>query len=120
MGVIRYAGFTVAALVGFAIQTNAEMLCPDLERLRSEATEASKQVTRDPESIRCGSYHRFARAAEATVEYAHNNRESCGISAESLEQMERYHRVAVRDRNNFCAGRPLRALPLEIPIPRRP
>ena len=38
MGVIRYAGFTVAALVGFAIQTNAEMPCPELERLRSEAT----------------------------------------------------------------------------------
>ncbi len=119
MSLIKYAGFTVAALVGFAIQANAEMPCPELERLRSEATEASKQVTRDPESVRCGSYYRLARAAEAIVEYAHNNRESCGISADSLERMERYHRVAVRDRNNFCAKRPLLPLPLEvIPIPR--
>jgi hypothetical protein len=105
MGVIRYAGFTVAALVGFAIQTNAEMPCPELERLRSEATEAWNQVERDPVSVRCRSYHRFVRADEATVEYAHSNHESCGFSAQSLEQMEMHHRMAVRDRNNFCAGR---------------
>ena len=69
MTLIRYACFTVAALVGFAIQANAQTPCPELERLRSEATEVSKQVARDPVSIRCGSYYRLARAAEAIVEY---------------------------------------------------
>jgi hypothetical protein len=119
MTLIRYAGFTVAALVGFAIQANAETTCLELGQLRSVAAEASKEVTRDPVSIRCGSYHRLARAAEAIVDYAQNNRESCGISAESLEHMERYHRVAVRDRDNFCAGRPLLPRPLDVrPMPR--
>jgi hypothetical protein len=80
MTLIRNVGFTVAALVGFAIQASAETPCPELERLRSEATEASKQVQRDPVSVRCGSHHRFARATQAILEYVYNNRESCGIS----------------------------------------
>jgi hypothetical protein len=116
MPLIKYVGLTVAALVGFSIHANAERPCAELERLRSEATKVSKQVTRDPESVRCRSYYRLARAAEAIVEYAHDSRESCGISADSLERMERYHREAVHDRNNFCAGRPLGQTPfLEIP-----
>jgi len=101
-----------------AIEANAQTPCPELERLRNAATEAQQQVTRDPESIRCGSYHRLARAAEAVVEYARNNRESCGISTELLVKMERYHHMAAQDRNNFCAGRLLRPLPLLV-IPRR-
>ena len=114
MTLIRYACFTVAALVGFAIQANAQTPCPELERLRSEATEASKQVQRDPASVRCGSYHRFARATEAIVGYAHDNRESCGISDQALKRMERSHREVARDRNNFCAGRPLFQFPSEV------
>jgi hypothetical protein len=114
MTLIRNVGFTVAALVGFAIQASAETPCPELERLRSEATEASKQVQRDPVSVRCGSHHRFARATQAILEYVYNNRESCGISDQALERMERSHREAVRDRNNFCAGRPLFQFPLDV------
>jgi hypothetical protein len=114
MTLIRYVGFTVAALVGFAIQANAQKPCPELGRLLIEAAEVSVQTARDPESVRCGSYYRLARAAEAIVEYAHDNRESCGISPGSLEQMERDHRVAVRNRNNFCAGRPVLPLPLDV------
>jgi hypothetical protein len=114
MILIRYAGFTVAALVGLGIPARAETPCPELERLRSEATEASKQVQRDPVSVRCGSYHRLARATEAIVEYVHDNRESCGISDQALERMERSHREVVRNRNNFCAGRPLWQFPSEV------
>jgi hypothetical protein len=114
MILIRFACFTVAALVGFGIPANAETPCPELERLRSEATEASKQVQRDPETVRCGSYHRLARAREGIVEYVHSNRESCGISDQALERMEKSHREAVRDRNNFCAGRLLFQFPSEV------
>jgi hypothetical protein len=114
MILIRFAGFTVAALVGFGIPANAETPCPELERLRSEVAEASKQVQHDPVSVRCGSYHRFARAMEAIVEYVHDNRESCGISDQELERMERSHREVVRDRNNFCAGRPIFQFPSEV------
>jgi hypothetical protein len=114
MILIRYAGFTVAALVGFGIPAGAEAPCPELERLRSEATEASEQVRRDPASVRCGSYHRLARATEAIVKYAHDNRASCGISDQALARLERSHRKVVRDRNNFCAGRPLFQFPPEV------
>jgi hypothetical protein len=115
MTLIRYVGFAIAVLTGFAVQANAQTPCPELERLRNEAAEVSKQMTRDPESIRCGSYYRLARAAEAIVGYAHDNRQSCGISAESLDQMEGYHRVAVQNRDNFCGGRPLLPRPLDKP-----
>jgi hypothetical protein len=94
-----------------------ETSCPELARLRGEAAEASKQMTRDPVSIRCGSYHRIARATEAIVNYVNGNRESCGVLDQSLEEIERRHRNAVLDRDNFCAGRPLRPLPLLV-LPR--
>jgi hypothetical protein len=105
MTLIRYVGFTVAALVGFAIQANAGTPCPELERLRSDVTAVSKQLMRDPLSIRCLSYHRLANAVQAIVEHARKNHEACGISVESLEQMERYRRLVARDSDKLCEER---------------
>ena len=102
------------ALLGFGSQATAQTPCPELARLRSETAEAWKQATRAPASERCGSYIRFSLAAKAMVEYANNNRESCGISVQSLNQMEGSHRDAIKARNNICAGRPLRPYPADI------
>jgi hypothetical protein len=53
----------------------------------------------------------------ATLKYADNNRESCDISVQLLNQVEGYHREAVQARGNACAGRPLRLYPADI-VPR--
>jgi hypothetical protein len=114
MTLIGIPAFTMVALVGLAVQADAQTPCPELARLRSEAAEALKQATRVPASERCGSYIRLSLAWEAIVEYANNNRESCVISVQSLNQMEEYHREAVQARANACAGRPLRPYPADI------
>jgi len=54
------------------------------------------------------------RAWGAVAQYANDNREPCHISISSLNELERYHREAEHDRDNFCAGRPLRPYPPEI------
>ena len=54
------------------------------------------------------------RAAETTLKYADNNRESCNISVPMLNQVEGYHREAVKAHDNACAGRPLRPFPADI------
>ena len=114
MTLIGLPAVTIVALVGLAVQADAQAPCPELARLRSETAEAWKQATRAPASERCGSYIRFSLAAKAMVEYANNNRESCGISVQSLNQMEGSHRDAIKARNNICAGRPLRPYPADI------
>ena len=114
MTLISVPAFTMVALLVAAPQANAQVPCQELTRLRSEATEAWKQAIRVPASERCGSYYRFSLAAKAMVEYANNNRESCDISVQTLNQMEGYHRMAVQARDNLCAGRPLRPFPADI------
>ena len=58
-------------------------------------------------------YH-ASLAAEATLKYANNNRQSCDISVPLLNQVERYHREAVQARHNACAGRAFRQLKSEL------
>ena len=58
--------------------------------------------------------YQASSAAEATLNYADYNRESCNISVPLLNQVERYHTEAVRARDNACAGRPLRPYPANI------
>jgi hypothetical protein len=70
--------------------------------------EARKQSRTVPASERCYMYNRLSEAWAAAVRYANDNRESCHISNASLNEFERYHREAVKDRDNVCAGRPLR------------
>jgi hypothetical protein len=107
MTLIRVSALTIVALVGFAVQADAQTPCPELARLRSVVTEALKQAMRVSASERCGSHYRLSRAAEAMIEYANTNRDSCDISVQSLNEMEEYHRKAVKTRDNACAGRPL-------------
>ena len=114
MTLIRVPAFTVVALVVSATQANAQAPCQELTRLRSEAAKAWEQAMRVPASERCGLHYRFSLAAKAMVEYANNNREACDVSDQTLNQMEGYHRTAVLDRDNVCAGRPLRPFPADI------
>jgi hypothetical protein len=104
----RMSALTIIALLGFCIQANAQALCPELIRLRSEAQQALRQSRTVPASERCYMYNRLSEAWAAAVRYANDNRESCHISNASLNEFERYHREAVKDRDNVCAGRPLR------------
>jgi hypothetical protein len=106
--------FTIMALLGFCIQASAQALCPELTGLRSEAQEAQKQSRTVPASERCYMYNRLSKAWGAVAHYANDNREPCRISAASLNEFEQYHREAVRDRDNVCAGRPLRPFPPEV------
>jgi len=105
---------TMIAIVGLGVQVEAQTLCPELVRLRNAANEAWKQAMSVPPSERCGALYHASLAAEATLKYANNNRESCGISVPPLNQVEGYHREAVQARDNACAGRPLRPYPADI------
>jgi hypothetical protein len=110
----RMLAFTVIALVGFCIQADAQALCPELTRLRSEAQEALKQSRSVPVSERCYRYNRLSEAWGDLAQYANDNRQSCQISMTSLDDFERYHRDAVKDRDNVCAGRLLRLYGADI------
>jgi hypothetical protein len=106
--------FTIIALLGFCIQANAQAPCPELARLRSVAQEALKQSRTVPASERCHMYNRLSEASGAVAQYANDNRESCRISIASVNEFERYHREAVKDRDNVCAGRLLRPYGADI------
>jgi hypothetical protein len=108
------AALTLMAIVGLGVQVEARTPCQEYLRLRNAATEAWKQAMRAPRSERCGALYHASLAAEATLKYADNNRESCDISVPLLNQVEGYHREAVKARDNACAGRPLRPFPADI------
>jgi hypothetical protein len=110
----RMPALTIIALLGFCIQANAQAPCLQLTRLRSEAQEALKQSRTVPPSERCYVYIRLSVAWGAVAQYASDNRESCHISIPSLNEFEQYHREAVKDRDNVCAGRPLRPYPADV------
>ena len=106
--------FTLIAIVGLGVQVEAQTPCPELVRLRNAATEAWQQAMRGSPSERCGALYHASLAAQATLKYADNNRESCEISVSLLDRVERYHREALQARHNACAGRPLRPFPPDI------
>jgi hypothetical protein len=108
------AAFTLIATVGLGVQVEARTPCQEYLRLRNAATEAWKQAMRAPPSERCGALYHASLAAEATLKYADNNRESCDISVPLLNQVDGYRRGAVQARDNACAGRPLRPFPADI------
>src|SRR5262245_31125833 len=111
---MRVPAFALIAILGLGVQVEAQTPCPELLRLRNAASEVWRQAMRAPRSERCRALDRASLAAEATLKYANNNRESCDISVPLLHQVEGYHRQAAQARDNACAGRPLRPFPPEI------
>ncbi len=111
------AASTMMTIVGLGIQVEARTPCQEYLRLRNAATEAWTQAMRAPPSERCGALYHASSAAAATLKYADNNRESCGISVPLFNRVEEEHRNTVQARDNACAGRPLRPYPADI-IPR--
>src|SRR5258708_11225934 len=105
---------TMIAIVWLGVQAEAQTPCPELVRLRNTATAAWKEAMSAPPSQRCGALNHASVAAEATLKYANNNRESCDISVPLLNQVEGYRREAIQARDNACAGRPLRPYPADI------
>ena|SRR5262245_34972985 len=102
------------ALLGFCIEANAQELCPELMRLRSEVQQAQKLLMTVPVSERCHMYNRVSAAWDAIAQYANDNRESCHIAVPTLNDFERYYREALKARDNVCAGRPIRPYPPDI------
>lgn len=111
---MHMSALAVIALVGFCGQANAAAQCPELTRLRSEAVEASNQVTGIPRPGRCEKYIRSSMAWYAIVQYANDHREACDISNVALSEFETLHREAVSARDNICTGRPARPLRADI------
>jgi hypothetical protein len=107
MALKAMSAFAMITMLGLGVQVEARTPCQEYLRLRNAATEAWKQAMRAPPSERCGALHHASLAAEATLKYADNNRESCDISAQLLNQVEGSHHEAVQARDNACAGRPL-------------
>ncbi len=87
MTLIGVPAFTMIAIVWLGVQAEAQTPCPELVRLRNAATEAWKEAMRVPPSQRCGALYHASLAAEATLKYANNNRESCDISVPLLNQV---------------------------------
>lgn len=114
MKLIGVPALTMIATVWFGVQAEAKTPCAEYLRLRNTASEAWQEAMRAPPSERCGALHHAALAAEATLTYADNNRESCDISGPMFNQAEGYRREAVQARDNACAGRPLRPYPPDI------
>jgi hypothetical protein len=114
MMLVGVPAFTMIAIVGLGVQAEAQTPCQEYLRLRNAANETWKQAMSAPPSERCGALYHASLAAEATLKYANNNRESCDISVPLLNQVERYHREAVQARDNACAGRPVRPYPADI------
>ena len=90
--------FAMITIIGLGVQVEARTPCQEYLRLRNAATEAWKQAMRTPPSERCGALYHASLAAEATLKYADNNRESCDISVQLLNQVEGYHHEAVQAR----------------------
>lgn len=110
----RIPTFATLALLGICGQANAQGLCPELTRLRGEAQAALRQSMAAPAPERCYSYNRQSEAWEDLAKYASDNREACHVSIALLDDFERYHSEAVRDRDNVCAGRLLRPYGADI------
>jgi len=101
------------ALSGFCSQVSAQT-CPELIRLRGEASEAQKPMRPGLILGGCDAYIRSSLAWRAVVEYADEHQQVCNISDHSLNEFKRYHREAVTLRDNICAGRPVRPFPAEL------
>lgn len=114
MTLTRVPVLTTIIIVCLGVQAEAQPPCPELIRLRNEATAAWKEAMRASPSERCEALAHASQAAETTFNYANNNRVSCNISLPLLNQVEGYHRQAVQARDNVCAGRPLRPYPADI------
>jgi hypothetical protein len=111
---IKMPAVTMIAIVWLGVQAEAQTPCPELLRLRNAATEAWKDAMRVSPSERCGALYHASSAAEATLKFANDNRDSCNVSVPMLNQVEGYHSEAVQARDNACAGRPLRPYPADI------
>ena len=106
--------FAVTALVGFGGPADAQMPCPELIRLRSEAAAVAKRTIGVPIMASCERYARLATAWNAVAQYAIDHREVCEISDRTIDDFEKYQREASAGRDNVCAGRPARPFPPEI------
>jgi hypothetical protein len=76
MALRRLPAFTMIALVWLGVQAEAQTPCQEYLRLRNAATESWKEAMRAPAPERCRALDRASLAAEATLQYTSNNRES--------------------------------------------
>jgi hypothetical protein len=107
----------VLATIAFAGLCNdacAQAQCPELTRLRNEASESLRPKMRGLMVGNCEDSTRASRAWSAVVDYAKDHQDVCDISGQSLSALEASRHAAVTVRNNVCAGRPARPFPADI------
>jgi hypothetical protein len=114
MTLIRVPICTMIAMAWLGGQAQAQPPCPEVIQLRDAATMAWKEAMSARRPERCGTLNRASLTAEATLNYANSNRESCNISTRLLNDLEGYRRDTVQARDNVCAGRPMRPYPADI------
>ncbi|XUM20308.1 hypothetical protein ACRAVF_22395 [Bradyrhizobium oligotrophicum S58] len=82
----------------------SEQQCPELTRLQAEADAAWSKIAGLSTPEHCHAYVQFSIAWADVERYARKHRESCGVSAALLADIERRHRDAVNQRINACGG----------------
>ena len=78
--------------------------CPELTRLLAEADDAWTKTAGLSAADRCHGYLQYSVAWADVERYARKHRESCGVSAASLADIERRHRDAVEQHVKACGG----------------
>jgi hypothetical protein len=97
---------TAIALAGFCTCAAAQERCPELTRLRDEATDALKKATgKVTIQESCEAYTRFSILWGEIASYAKEHRKLCGISAIALNDIDKRHSDAVELSKNTCTGR---------------
>jgi hypothetical protein len=81
------------AFVGFCTCAAAQERCPELARLRGDATEVLKQATGKATTLQesCEAYTRFAILWSAIASYAKDHRKLCESSATVLNDINKRH-----------------------------
>jgi hypothetical protein len=92
----------------------AQERCPELTRLRGEATEFLKRATgKVTTQESCEAYTRFAVVWREIANYANEHRKTCDISDAARMDFEKRHTDAVKLSKDNCVGRRL-DLPVDI------
>jgi hypothetical protein len=104
MMLLRIPAFAVIVLTGFCIQAHAQSPCLEFPRLQRESALPPRG---------CDSYNRLSIAWREVLRYATDNRESCGISVQSLKEFEKHYEQMIKARDNVCAGQPPRGFPAD-------
>jgi len=82
----------------------AQEYCAELAQLFAEADGALNKTADLAGQDRCYGYVHYSVAWAEIASYARKHRESCGVSAASLTDIDKRHRESVEQRVDACGG----------------